>query len=338
MQSFRHFNASTLDDAVSAARGKSKIIAGGTDCLSLLKNCLLPAYPEVLVNIKTVPGLGYIQKDSDGLRIGALARLSDVEDSTVVREKYGLLAQAAGSIGSPQIRNMGTMGGNLCQEVRCWYYRRSPQTGRDYFCYRKGGRVCFAVTGDNRYHAILEGRLCFAVCPSDMAVALTALDANVIVQGSGGDRTIPIKEFYKVMGNALNPDEIVKEIRVPRPPEGARQTFLKFRLRKAIDFAVVSVASVITTVGGVCTDVRIVLGAVAPMPVRATRAEEALKGKTVHAETAEEAALAAVKGAKPLAMNAYKVQITKALVKRTILNSFKEGPQDSWISISSLEG
>ncbi len=318
MEPVKHVNARTLAEAVSAARGKSRVIAGGTDCLGLLKNQVLPAYPEVLVNIKTVPGLDYIKEDAGGLRIGALTRLSEIEDSPIIQGKYAALARAVKSIASPQIRNMGTAGGNLCQEVRCWYYRCSPRTGRDYECFRKGGKECFAVRGDNRYHAILEGRRCFAVCPSDLAVALAALDGSIVVQGTAGDRTIAVTEFYKPLGNVLRPGEIVKEIRVPRPPEGSRQAFLKFRLRKAIDFAVVSVASVITTDNGICRDARIVLGAVAPAPLRAAKAEEAVRGKTINSATAAAAAAAAVKGAKPLSMNAYKVEITKALVKRSL--------------------
>ncbi len=321
MRPFEHVNAPTLEDAIAAAQGNSRIIAGGTDCLSILKNGLLPVYPEVLVNIKTIPELEYIRPDSDGLRIGSMTRLVAVEDSSVIKTEYPALAEAARLIASPQIRNMATVGGNLCQEVRCWYYRRSPRTGRDYVCFRKGGKVCFAVDGDNRYHAIIGGKRCFAACPSDLAVVLTALDGRIIVQGKAGEKSISMSDFYSPMGNVLSPDEIIKEIRVPTPPRGSRQAFIKFRLRKAIDFAVVSVASVAVIDNGVCRDARIALGAVAPGPLRATRAEETIRGKTVEIATAEAAATAAVKGAKPLSMNAYKVEIAKALVKRALLSA-----------------
>lgn len=319
MNPLKHFNARTLDDAILAAGENSKIIAGGTDCLSILKNRVLPNYPEVLVNIKTIPDLEYVAEEATGLRIGALTRLSDIVESAVVREKYGILADAAKSIASPQIRNMGTIGGNLCQDTRCWYYRCSPFTGRSYFCSRKGGRVCFAVAGDNRYHAILGGKGCFAVCPSDMAIALAALDARITVKGPASERTIPIKDFYTILGNIIKQNEIVTDIRIPHPPQGAKQTFLKFRLRKAIDFAIVSVASIITIEDGVCQDARIVLGAVAPTPIRVVEGEDEIKGKVINAETAEKAAKAAVAGATPLSMNAYKVEIAKALVKRAML-------------------
>ncbi len=319
MNPLKHFNARTLDEAILAAGENSQIIAGGTDCLSILKNRVLPNYPEVLVNIKTIPDLEYIAEEVTGLRIGALTRLSDIVESAVVREKYGILADAAKSIASPQIRNMGTIGGNLCQDTRCWYYRCSPFTGRSYFCSRKGGRVCFAVAGDNRYHAILGGKGCFAVCPSDMAIALAALDAGITVKGPASERTIPIKDFYTILGNILKQNEIVTDIRIPPPPQGAKQTFLKFRLRKAIDFAIVSVASIITIEDGVCQDARIALGAVAPTPIRVVEVEDEIKGKVINVETAEKAAKAAVAGATPLSMNAYKVEIAKALVKRAIL-------------------
>ena len=319
MNPLKHVNARTIEEAISAAGVKALVIAGGTDCLSLFKNRILPNSPKVLVNIKTIPGLAYIMESGDGLRIGALTRLSNLAASAVVREKYGLLAEAAQSVASPQIRNMGTIGGNLCQDTRCWYYRCSPFTGRSYFCSRKGGRLCFAVKGDNRYHAIFGGRGCFAVCPSDLAVALAALEAEIAVQGPAGRRTIPIRDFFTISGNSLQPNELVTEIRIPPLPEGASQTFLKFRLRKAIDFAIVSVASVIASEGGLCREARIALGAVAPYPLRAVAAESALAGQVVNAETAALAAQAAVVGATPLGMNAYKIEIVKALVKKALL-------------------
>jgi xanthine dehydrogenase YagS FAD-binding subunit len=176
-----------------------------------------------------------------------------------------------------------------------------------------------AVAGDNRYHAILEGKKCFAVCPSDMAIALTALDAKVKIQTPIGSRTIGVKDFFKTLKNVLEPGEMVTEIQVPKPLDKARQTFLKFTLRKPVDFAIVSVASVITVRDGVCKDAKIVLGAVAPIPVRATDVEQSIKGKIIDATMAAEAAEAAVAGARPLSMNAYKVEITKTLVKRAIL-------------------
>jgi len=318
---FKHINAETIDDAVSALSKKSKLIAGGTDCLGILKNKALATYPEILVNIKTIPGLNYIDDGAEGLKLGGLTTLADIAESPVVREKYCLLADAAGAVASPQIRNMGTVAGNLCQDVRCWYYRCSPLTGRDYHCYRKGGRECFAPAGDNRYHAIIGGKACFAVCPSDIAVALTALDAVVKVKGPQKERIVAIEKFYRPLGNVLRANEILTEIQIPNPPAAAaKHSFLKFRSRKTIDFAVVSAASILEIEQGVCKDVRIVLGAVAPTPYRAVKAEKLLQGKAVDADTAAAAAQAAVAGATPLTMNAYKIEIAKALVKRALLN------------------
>ncbi len=323
MRSFEHVNAGSLDEAIAQLKdyeGKAHLIAGGTDLLGILKGEILPEYPEAVINIKTIPGLDGIEEDGEGLRIGALAKLSKIAGSAEVRKHYGALAEAAEFVGSPELRNMGTLGGNLCQDNRCWYYRYPHQMGGRILCYRKGKGPCLAVKGDNRYHAILGGKKCFAVCPSDTAIALTALDAQIRIAAPGGERILPISEFYDTLGHILKPDEMVAGILVPRPPEGAAQTFHKFRMREAIDFAVVSVASLISGSDGVCRDARIVLGAVAPIPYRAKAAEDAIKGKPLNEETAAAAAEAAVQDAKPLSQNAYKIEITKTLVKRAILS------------------
>lgn len=316
MKRFAYKNATTITDAVSILKtGKAAVLAGGTDILNLMKIGALTDPPETLVNIKNIPGLDSISEDTQCLKIGATARLSDIAEHDVIKEKYSALAKAAESVASPPIREMGTIAGNLCQEVQCWYFRRSFLTGNFFECFRKGGRQCFAATGDNRYHAILGGKTCFAVCPSDIAVALTALDAVIVTNR----RNIPIGEFYDVLGNVLDSDEIVNEIQVPIPEPGTKQTFIKFALRPTIDFAIVSAASAITTEAGKVSNARIVLGAVAPVPYRATDAEDALKGKSISESVAETAAAAAVKDAFPLSHNKYKVQIAKTLVKRAIL-------------------
>jgi len=312
MKKFEHIDAKTINEAVSALGANANIIAGGTDLLYTLKDEILPNYPETLVNIKTIPDMDYIKEEGGMLKIGALAKIADIATSSVVEGNYAALAEAAGRVASPNLREMGTIGGNICQLARCWYYR-SPNNR--FFCFRKGGPTCFAVAGENRYHAILGGAVCFAVCPSDTAIALTALDATVVTS----KRSIAIGDFFEVLGSVLDNDEIVTEIQVPTPASGTKQTFTKLAIRKSIDFAVVSVASAITTSGGSVSDARIVLGAVAPVPYRATGAEDALKGKAITESLAETAAAAAVADAVPLSKNKYKVQIAKTLVKRAIL-------------------
>ncbi|MBN2058874.1 MAG: FAD binding domain-containing protein [Deltaproteobacteria bacterium] len=322
MKSFDHYDAHSVMEALSIIRdyrGKARLMAGGTDLLGILKDDILSEYPEAIINIKTVPGLNKILEDKDGLKIGAMTRLVEIINSPLINSKYPLLADAAKSVATPEIRNMATIGGNLCQDSRCWYYRYPHQIGGRILCYRKGKGPCHAIKGDNRYHAIIGGKKCFAVCPSDMGTALTALDATVVVSGHDGERILPVQDFFDVMGPRIGPDEILTEIRIKEPPSIAFQSFIKFRLRETIDFAIVSVASVITKELDLCKDARIVLGAVAPVPYRATMAEEVLKGKPLDRSVVDEAAKAAVKDAKPLSGNAYKVEIAKSLVRRSIL-------------------
>jgi xanthine dehydrogenase YagS FAD-binding subunit len=322
VKTFEHFNARSVEEALSLLKehaGRACLMAGGTDLLGKLKDRILETYPDALINIKTIPGLGAIREDVEGLRIGALTKLAEIERSPLIEEKYPALAQAAGSVASPEIRTMGTIGGNLCQDVRCWYYRYPHHMGGRILCLRKGSGPCHAVKGDNRYHAIMGGKACFAVCPSDTAVALSALKAEVRIAGPGGPRAVPVQDFFTPLGHRLNPDELVEEIRIPDPPHGCRQTFLKFTLRKPMDFAVGSVASVTTVRDGICVDASIALGGVAPTPLRAEEAERVVKGKPVDPETAEEAARASVSNAKALSGNAYKIEIVKALVRRALL-------------------
>ena len=323
MRSFKHHNAYSVDEALTLLQdheGKANLIAGGTDLLGILKGDILPDYPEALINIKTIPGLDEITEDDEGLKIGALTKLAHIVRVPAVRKTYSLLKEAAESVGTLEIRNMGTIGGNLCQDTRCWYYRYPHQMGGRILCYRKTKGPCLAVKGDNRYHAIMGGEKCFTVCPSDIATALAAMGARVKVAGPHGGRLITVTDFFTPLGNALKQNEMVTEIEVPRPEGATKQTFLKFTLRRPVDFAVVSVASVITLQGGVCTDARIAIGAVAPAPVRAKQAEEFIKGRPIDQAAAAEAAELAVAGAKPLSMNAYKIEITKVLIARALLS------------------
>ena len=321
MKPFKHFNADSVDEALALLieyGAKARVTAGGTDLLGVLKSEILPAYPEVVINLKPISGLDGIEANAGTVRIGALTRLSDIADSPVVKKNCPALARSSASVGSPELRNMGTIGGNLCQDTRCWYYRYPHNMGGRLLCYRKGQGPCHAVQGDNRYHAVIGGRKCYAVCPSDLAIALAALEAEVKTIRPAGERMIPLADFYDTLGTVLEPDELVTEIKIPAPPANAMQRFSKFRLRESIDFAVVSVAVVLDVARGICRDARIVLGAVSPVPYRAVAAEDVLRGGSLNERQAELAAEAALRDAKPLSGNAYKIEIAKTLVKRVL--------------------
>ena len=322
MKPFVHINARSVGQAVAALvkyDGKARLNAGGTDLMGVLKDEFLCTYPEAIINVKSITGLDYIRQSKGGLRIGALARLSDIANSPLIKERYRALAQAAQAVATPQLRNVATIGGNLCQDVRCCYYRYPRHIGGPINCARKGNGPCLAVKGDNRNHAIMEGRKCFAVCPSDTAVALAAFDAQLLVAGPAGERRIAVRDFHTPLGNRLGKFELVRQIEVPALTGRAQQSFLKFTLRRPIDFAIVSVAALISVEHGVCTQARIALGAVAPGVYRAVAAEEFLQGRVIDAKSAAQAGELAVAGAKPLSKNAYKIEIVKTLVKRGIL-------------------
>ena len=321
MKDFKHVNVSSVNEAVEILRDNkegSRIIAGGTDLLGVLKDHILPNYPELLINVKTIPGLDRIEENGSGLQIGSLVKLTNLVKSSLVKEKYTSLAQAAHSIANPQIRNMGTVGGNLAQDTRCWYYRYPHSIGGQLLCPRKGEGPCLAVKGDNRYHAIFGGKGCFAVCPSDTATALLLLNGEVETVGVNGKRSIPLQNFFTPLGNVLELGEMITHINVPEPPKNTAQHFMKYTLRGAIDFAVVSAAVLAVVEEDYCTEARLVLGAVAPGPLRAVQAEGFLKGKELNNRNMKEASELAVKGAKPLSMNAYKIEIAKSLVAKSL--------------------
>ena len=320
------YDATSMEEALSLLdeyKAEAKIMAGGVDLIGLMKNKVIS--PMALVNIKAIPLLNHISESSDGLEIGALTLIRDIERSALIRGGFPLLAETAQSIGSPQIRNMATMGGNLCQEVRCWYYRRSPLTGISYDCRRKKeDGVCYAVNGENENHAIFGEGECFAVNPSDMATALLSLGAKIRVVSPEGGRTIPIEEFYSNLGNVLESNEIITGIQVPKGKGDTRQRYLKFRIRKAIDFPMVSVAVAVTLDGNVVSHIKIALGGVSSIPYQAVKAEKFLKGESLTETAAEEAAEASVSDALPLSKNGHKVPIAKTLVKRALLSIREE--------------
>jgi xanthine dehydrogenase YagS FAD-binding subunit len=315
-----HYDVRTVGEAISLLsrhKGGARIIAGGVDVVSLLKSKV--ANPEALINIKTIPNLSYIEEASEGIRIGTLTTLSEIERSTVIRDNYSLLSRAAHSVAAPQLRNMATIGGNLCQEVQCWYYRRSPLMGISFNCFRKGGKRCYAITGENAEHAIFNGHKCYAVCPSDIASALVALGATMKIAGPNGERTLPLDDFYAPLGNALKSDELLTEIEIPAQKPGTTQHYRKFSLRKTIDFSIVNVAAAIAIESGLVSNARIVLGGVAPAPYRVLSAEESLRGKEITESLAETLARAGVSKSFPLSRNGYKVPIAIALIRRAII-------------------
>jgi xanthine dehydrogenase YagS FAD-binding subunit len=321
MRKFTHINARTMDEAVMALGrygDRASIIAGGTDLLGKMKDAILPRYPEALIDIKNIPGLDFLKEERGVLRIGALTRLEDIGKEPLIREKYVALAQAAGRTASPHLREMGTIAGNLCQDIRCWYYRNPNNR---FPCLRKGGGRCYAIEGDNRYHSIMGGSVeggCYAVHPSDTAPALIALNAKI----KTSKRTLDAEDLFQVdvtKTTILDSDEVVTEIRVPEPKSGSRSAFIKFAIRKSIDFPIVNCAAMITSKKGVVIAARICLNAIAVKPYRAVKAEKTILKKSIDESVAEAAGSAAMSDAKPMERNGYMVQIAKVLIKRAIL-------------------
>lgn len=323
MKAFKYYNAQDVKDAVAVLGkpGDSRVLAGGTDLLGEMKNRYIA--PDRLVNIKSVRGLDRIAySGGKGLTLGALVKLTDLAQDNTVKSRYPGLAEAAESVGSPQLRNMGTLGGNLCQRPRCWYYR-----GKEYNCVRKGGGVCFAVSGRSKYHCILQGGPCFIVHPSDVAPMLMALGASVTVSGKNGAKEVKLDDFFvlpetdSLVENILAKDEIVTAVTVPPPPSGQRSHYLKFKERDSRDFALVGAAVALEMSGRVVNRASIVLSGVAPVPYRAVESEKLLGGKELTGALLEQAAEAAVKDAVPLDENEYKIPLTRTILKRAVLRT-----------------
>ena len=327
MKAFEWTNPATVDEAVKMLNVASpgdideapRPLAGGQDLLTTMKD--YTSRPTRLVNLKNIRGLNRITLNARGLTIGALVTLTELEEHAGVRKSYPGLAEAAHSIATEQIRNLGTVGGNLCQRPRCWYFRLE-----EVICLKKGGSDCYAASGENKYNAIFGGGPSFIVHPSDLAPMLLALDAQVRVQGANGRRVIPMDKFFTLPSegnirreNVLNNDDIITEIYVPASPLAARSTYLKFKERESLDFALASVAAAVQLgTDRAVRQARIVLGAVAPVPWRVPKAEAFLVGKSLTPEVLAEAAKIALAGAEPLEKNAYKVPLTQTLVRRAL--------------------
>ena len=328
MKSFELYEPRTVKEAVdtlSKAGPKAKILAGGSDLVAgVMKDWVegpgMPL-PDALVDVTAIPQLRGIKADQNGVTIGANMTLTEVIESKELNERLPMLVNAAHSVASPLIRNFATLGGNINQRPRCWFLR-----GPDFHCYKKGGDTCFSVTGDNRFHAIIGGELCYIVHPSDTATALLALNAQAKIAGPDGERTVAFDNYFigprenVLRENVLQPNELMVEVFIPTPAAGTKQTWMKLKNRDVYDFALVSVAAAFTTENDNWKDGRIVLGGVAPVPYRATGVENQLKGK--HVKNSIKQAAATIRTvARPMSMNAYKVDIAQNMVERTILQA-----------------
>lgn len=296
----------------------ARLWAGGTDLFMLIKQGIRA--PEHILDLKSIQGLNYIRWENEILKIGATTLVADLENSPAIGELFPGLARAAHLVASVQIRNMGTVGGNLCQNAQCLYYRNAC-----FNCYRKGGNQCFAFDGENKYGAIFvaqESEKCWAGHPSDLAAMLMALQAKVKLVGPAGDRIISLDEFYTELGTILSPSEIMVEIQVPKPPQNQNSEYLKLRISKGgAGFPIASAAVALTINNEICSQVNIVLGGVAPYPWRAGMAEQALLGQAINEENVQTAVGIEMQRAKPLKKNAYKESMIKALMERAILSA-----------------
>jgi len=317
MHSFEHIEARDLGSALKILQEpQSAALAGGTDLVGELKRGI--RRPDRLIDLKRINSLKGIST-GPGLRLGALTPLSAVEEHPAVISQWPLLHQALKSTATLQLRNMGTVGGNLCQRPRCWYYRNSLS-----LCWLKGGEFCWAVRGENHYHTILGNAVCHAPHPSDLAPPLMALRARIKIAGPTGEREIALEELYQEpqpemrQMTILEPGKLITEVAVPLPDQGSRGIYLKAMERKAWSFALVSVAAILGFDGDTITEGRLVLGGVATIPWRAKEAESTLRGKKLSESLCREAAESALQESRPLRDNQYKGPLAKGLIQQAL--------------------
>jgi xanthine dehydrogenase YagS FAD-binding subunit len=322
MNAFEWTEASSVDQAVAQLGDKGVVLkAGGVDLLDMMKEHLLE--PTRLVNIRNIRGLDKIQfDDKAGAKIGPLVTLAQLEADPMVRERYSALADAAGAAATPQIRNMATVGGNLVQRPRCWYFRNET-----IHCKKKGGDICYAQHGENQYHAIFDNDPCAIVHPSSVGTPLVAYGASLELTSSKGKREVLAEEFFKLpevdvhRENILEPGEMITEIRIPAPASGTRSAYTKQGEKESQDWPIAEVIVVIEPDGDRVKRASIVLGAASPVPHRAKQAEAVVQGKKIDEALAREAAHAALADAQPLAENGYKVALFEVLIRRTLLRA-----------------
>ena len=330
MPVFELYQPASVDDALALLEkhgADAWVLAGGLDSMDWLKDRLRK--PRVVVDLSNIAALRGIKESGGGLEIGAMTTLTEVVRHPVVREKYSILMEAAELVASPQIRNQGTLGGNVSQDTRCWYYRGG------WTCYRAGGNICYAdtPTAVNREHAIVDADRCVAVTPSDTAPALVALDAQMVIRGPKGERVVPAEEYWIGPGiditrmNVLAPTELLVAIRLPATMAGAQFYFEKVRDRQVWDFPLVNVAAAIKANGATIGEARLVVNAVAATPKRLKTVEAFVAGKPRNEDTAKAAGDLAVQGAQTLRHNGYKVPLMRNLVKRAIRGQETAAPR-----------
>ena len=322
MSAFELYQPDTVEGAVEllgrfGAEGWA--LAGGNDSFDWFKDRV--KRPKYVVDLSGIASLKGIRETAEGVEIGALTTLTEIERSPVIQGRYNVLAEAARRVASPQIRNSGTIGGNVNQDARCWYYRYGVD------CYRAGGNTCYADTpeGQNREHAIFDANRCVAVSPSDMAPAMIALDAKMVIRSTKGERVVPAEEFFIgprtdiTRMTQMQGEDLLVAIRIPKEWAGARFYFEKVTDRNAWDFPLVNVAAAVKTdAGGVVQNSRVAVGGVSCTPRRVTVAEETIKGKKVDQQLAQLAGQAATRGARPLNFNHFKVPLMQNLVMRSV--------------------
>jgi xanthine dehydrogenase YagS FAD-binding subunit len=320
MYPFKYVKPKSIDEASSyLAKQKGKAIpySGGTDALGLIKDEVYQ-YDSV-VDLKKLDGMDKIQyKKGEGLHIGALATITDIAENKQINDKYTVLSDAAKVIASPQLRNAGTIGGNLCQRPRCWYYRG------EFDCIRKDGDICYAVEGENKYHCVIGGGPCFIVHPSDTAVALLALDASVVVNSNGEEKEVPLKDFFVLPEddfmneNVLKPGEIITEIKVPDLDSSVKSGYYKFMEREVWDFAVVSVAAVVNVKGGKVGKGKLAFGGVAPVPWTEENPNKLLTNMDISKSGIDTVSNSILKNAEPFEQNKFKIQLAKNVTNKLL--------------------
>lgn len=320
MPNFPYVRAKSLKEAIQhLSSDGARIHAGGTDLLGCLRDDIFGA--KKLVSISPLHDLRGIRSMKDGgMRIGALTTIAEVAYDKIVQERYPALAKAASEVASPQLRNQGTLGGNICQKPRCWYYRG------EFHCLRKGGDRCYAYNGENQFHCIFgSGGICYIVHPSDTAPALAAYEAIVQVVGPKGTRKIPLGKFYVQPSEdvrretVVNPNEIVTDLFLPPLVQGVRSSYRKVRTRRSWDFALAGVALALQFKGDRVEKARVVLSGAAPIPWRSKEAEETITGRRLDADTVAQAAEVAVKNAEPLEHNGYKIPLFRGMIEEELL-------------------